>query len=205
MNIEKVAVFCHIASDFPLSDGRKPLIAAMSDSSAEIQRRIELHRRLGERIKDAADRIGGLQKLAPLLSDVSRRTLSDYVSGKSEPKAGTLLEIVEATGVTIQWLVSGIGPVSVADLIREKRPVIDEALLLEVKNMVAEENAAAGIHLTADNTMRTAIENYNAMVLHAENPGDDEEMKSLLPWVRRRIKRGIAAAQAQPGTGKRLA
>ena len=205
MNIEKVAVFCHIASDFQLSDGRKPLIAAMSDSSAEIQRRIELHRRLGERIKDAADRIGGLQKLAPLLSDVSRRTLSDYVSGKSEPKAGTLLEIVEATGVTIQWLVSGIGPVSVADLIREKRPVIDEALLLEVKNMVAEENAAAGIHLTADNTMRTAIENYNAMVLHDENPGDDEEMKSLLPWVRRRIKRGIAAAQAQPGTGKRLA
>lgn len=205
MNIEKVAVFCHITSGYPLSAGRFLLITTMSDSSAEIQRRIELHRRLGERIKDAADRIGGLQKLAPLLSDVSRRTLSDYVSGKSEPKAGTLLEIVEATGVTIQWLVSGIGPVCVADLIREKRPVIDEALLLEVKNMVAEEHAAAGIHLSADNTMRTAIENYNAMVLHAENPADDEEMKSLLPWVRRRIKRGIAAAQAQPGTGKRLA
>ncbi|MGO4196576.1 XRE family transcriptional regulator [Rhizobium sp. YAF28] len=59
---------------------------------------------LGARIREAAGLIGGLDKLEAELSGVSRRTLSDYVSGKSEPKASTLVEIGQATGVSIAWL-----------------------------------------------------------------------------------------------------
>lgn len=59
---------------------------------------------LGTRIREAAALIGGLDKLEAELSGVSRRTLSDYVSGKSEPKASTIIEIAQATGVSVAWL-----------------------------------------------------------------------------------------------------
>lgn len=60
---------------------------------------------LGSRIREAANFIGGLDKLEPALTGVSRRTLSDYVAEKSEPKASTLVEIALATGVSVAWLV----------------------------------------------------------------------------------------------------
>ncbi|MBB2685178.1 UNVERIFIED_ORG: phage repressor protein C with HTH and peptisase S24 domain [Rhizobium etli] len=59
---------------------------------------------LGARIREAAGLIGGLDKLEAELSGVSRRTLSDYVSEKSEPKASTIIEIAQATGVSVAWL-----------------------------------------------------------------------------------------------------
>lgn len=177
----------------------------MTDISEEMKRQLDLYEQFGTRIKQAADRIGGLHKLAPLLTDVSRRTLSDYVSGKSEPKARTILEITEATGVNIQWLVSGTGPVSTQDILRDLRQTIDKDILIEVRNIVETEHADAGIHLSPDNLMRSAVEHYNAMILQAENPSDVEEIRSLIPWVHRRVKRAIAAAKAEPGTGKRSA
>lgn len=177
----------------------------MIEIPEELQRQLDLHAQIGERIKEAADRIGGLQKLAPLLTGVSRRTLSDYVSGKSEPKAKTILEITEATGVTIQWLVSGTGRVSTQDVVRQARQTIDESVLLEIQELVSREHADAGIHLSTEGLIRTAIEHYNAIILQAENPADLDEVRSLIPWAHRRIKRLIAAAKAEPGTGKRSA
>ena len=53
--------------------------------------------------------IGGLDKLEAKLTGVSRRTLSDYVAEKSEPKASTVIEIADATGVSVAWLMSGEG------------------------------------------------------------------------------------------------
>lgn len=188
--------------NLPIYRGNLPF-SAMIEISEHTQRQLELYEQLGARIKDAADRIGGLQKLAPLLTDVSRRTLSDYVSGKSEPKATTIVEITEATGVTIQWLVSGTGPVSTQDIIQKHRQTIDQEILIEVRNIIATEHAEAGITLSSDNLMRTAVEHYNAMILQAENPGDVDEIRSLLPWMHGRVKRLIAAARAEPGSGKR--
>ena len=62
---------------------------------------------LGERIRQAAQKIGGLDYLAPGLPGVARRTLSDWANDKTEPKASSLKEISELTGVTVQWLITG--------------------------------------------------------------------------------------------------
>jgi transcriptional regulator with XRE-family HTH domain len=62
---------------------------------------------LGSRIKEAADRVGGLDGLAEKLSLTKRRTLSDYVSEKSEPKLSALEEIALVTGVYAEWLAFG--------------------------------------------------------------------------------------------------
>ncbi len=64
---------------------------------------------LGDRIKLAAEQIGGLDVLATRLSGVSRRTLSDWANNKTEPRAGAAIEIARATGVSITWLLGGPG------------------------------------------------------------------------------------------------
>lgn len=194
-----------MARDYPPLHSEFLLYLPMSGTTDDLQRQIDRYEQIGPRIKEAADRIGGLQKLAPLLTDVSRRTLSDYVSGKSEPKATTIVEITEATGVTIQWLVSGTGPVSVHDIVKRARQTIDQDILIEVRDIVASEHVEAGITMSPDNLMRTAIEHYNAMILQAEDPSDADEIRSLIPWMHRRVKRLIAGAKAEPGTGKRSA
>lgn len=61
---------------------------------------------LGDRIKQASDKIGGLDNLIEV-SSIKRRTLYDYKSNKTEPKISTLAEIAEKTGVTLEWLVYG--------------------------------------------------------------------------------------------------
>lgn len=204
-NTERIAEFCYITSELTHVLGGFLLVDDMEDFEERAKRALALYSQLGARIKEAADRIGGLQKLAPLLTDVSRRTLSDYVSGKSEPKASTIIEIVEATGVNIQWLVSGTGKISTQDFLREKRQKIDDNLLIEIKNIVEKAHKEEEISLSVDGVIRTSIENYNAMLLHAENPDDVEELRSLIPWIERRVRRFIAAAKANPGTGKRSA
>lgn len=64
---------------------------------------------LKDRIKEAAEEIGGLNKLAPAIN-VARRTLGGWVDGSNEPKAKAVAEISIVTGVAIKWLVLGVGP-----------------------------------------------------------------------------------------------
>ncbi|WP_394701646.1 helix-turn-helix domain-containing protein [uncultured Roseibium sp.] len=63
---------------------------------------------LGDRIRKAADEIGGLDSLAQL-ANVKRRTIYDYASNKTEPKISTLVEISRVTGVSVEWLAVGSG------------------------------------------------------------------------------------------------
>lgn len=62
---------------------------------------------LGERIKIAADEVGGLNRLANAIG-VPRRTLGNWLSG-TNPKPDALRKIAEATDTSLDWLVSGYG------------------------------------------------------------------------------------------------
>lgn len=61
---------------------------------------------LGARIRQAADIIGGSSELADLIG-VPRRTMADYVSGNTEPKASVLGRIATLTGTDLNWLIKG--------------------------------------------------------------------------------------------------
>src|SRR5882762_6455738 len=64
---------------------------------------------LGNRIKEAADEIGGLTRLADTI-DTPRRTVGNWVDGSTEPKASVVAQIALSTGVSVKWLVLGLGP-----------------------------------------------------------------------------------------------
>ena len=94
---------------------------------------------------------------------------------------------------------------SILDVEKAHRPTIDQTLFAELLLLVKAEHDQASIYLSNESLVRTTVDHYNAMVLQAEDPADHEELKSLVPWAHRRIKRLIAAAKAEPGTGKRSA
>lgn len=46
---------------------------------------------------------------------------------------------------------------------------------------------------------------YNLLVGFVSDPSDREEVEEALPLLRRRLKKRLAEAAAEPGTGKRSA
>lgn len=68
-------------------------------------------RTFGQRLKYAAEKVGGLDALAKATA-VKRTTMFNYASDTTEPKISTLVDISNATGVTVQWLATGEGETS---------------------------------------------------------------------------------------------
>lgn len=62
---------------------------------------------LGDRIKEAAAEVGGLNKLAVGVG-IPRRTVGHWLEGK-QPKPSALEAVAKFTGVNLAWLVSGEG------------------------------------------------------------------------------------------------
>lgn len=74
---------------------------------------------LAERIREAAEEVGGLKNLAELI-DTPRRTLGSWLQGR-KPKPEALKNIALAAGVSLHWLVSGDGDKHETDLGRALR------------------------------------------------------------------------------------
>ena len=64
---------------------------------------------LSSRVRECAVLAGSGDILAER-TGIPRRTLETYLSGRSEPKAARLASIIEATGVSAYWILTGKGP-----------------------------------------------------------------------------------------------
>lgn len=73
----------------------------------------EIENGLKARIRHCADVAGSGDALARK-SGVPRRTLENYLSGRSEPKASGLAAIAKAVDVSLDWLILGEGPMHAA-------------------------------------------------------------------------------------------
>lgn len=67
---------------------------------------------LADRVRSCAAIAGSGDALAEK-AGIPRRTLENYLTGKSEPKATALYSIATAAGVTVDWLISGREPAQV--------------------------------------------------------------------------------------------
>ena len=61
------------------------------------------------RLRDLAEQAGSISALSRSC-DMPQSTLSGYVNGAREPRASDLVTIARATGVNIEWLATGEGP-----------------------------------------------------------------------------------------------
>ncbi|MFC4235979.1 helix-turn-helix domain-containing protein [Thalassospira xianhensis] len=70
---------------------------------------------IGRRI-NLCERIAGSRLALAAKTGISARTLENYSHGRNDPKASACVQIAAATGVSVQWLLTGSGEVSkVAD------------------------------------------------------------------------------------------
>lgn len=84
----------------------------------------------GDRVRSISQSVGGLDQLSKL-SKISKRVISSYISGDSEPTRPRLISIAQAGNVTLEWLAEGKG-------IKENRELNATALqtiLTEVENI----------------------------------------------------------------------
>jgi hypothetical protein len=164
---------------------------------------------LRDRIKKAADRIGGVDALVEK-SVLKRRTLYDYISGKTEPKISAIADIAKHTGVNIGWLVTGDG-----DMIKESaqasvvrfcaQTAINAEVFKQVGKLVASVYSDEGVKLPPEALMAEAASHYNALMGRADQHDDVQELLSLLPWLENKVRKDIRNAAKEPGTGKHSA
>lgn len=83
---------------------------------------------IGQRIKEAADKVGGLNRLAEI-TGIARRTLGDYTSGATEPKSTALASIARATDTDLNWLLRDDYPVGLGLSPGSGRFVSDQVML----------------------------------------------------------------------------
>lgn len=122
---------------------------------------------LHERIRKCAEMAGSGHALADK-TGIPRRTLETYLSGNAEPKASRVLSIAKAAGVSLEWLLTGNGPI-------RRSPVgchanidlhIDIALLEEVLNTIEAALKQSGRVLSSDKKARFIAVVYD---LHHES------------------------------------
>lgn len=65
---------------------------------------------LAKRLSEAVRAAGGPATVSAL-TDIPLRTLGNYMSGASEPKASAVLAIAKVSGLTMQWIAEGISEV----------------------------------------------------------------------------------------------
>lgn len=152
---------------------------------------------LGERIREASENAGGLNRLADAI-DTPRRTLGDWVSGSSEPKASALGKIAQATGVNMNWLVLGEGDKERGSLAAQT--TIDEALIERLSRVVEQVYREAEQKIPPARLVRETITLYNQLCERVSDPNDREEMETTLPQLRYLLRKRLT--EAEPGSGK---
>lgn len=161
---------------------------------------------LGQRIKEAAESVGGLNQLAEL-SSVPRRTLGDFVAGKTEPKASVLGQIANITGVELKWLLLGHG---------QKKPEPSDLpplattwvnMIPSIGAIVSNAYREAGAVLPEHRLFQEITRWQLAMMEQAGGSQNDTPaaIYSLLSWVEEEIVKELREARHEPGSGKRSA
>lgn len=161
---------------------------------------------LGNRIKIAADAVGGLDRLLSFLGDVKRRTLTDYVSGKSEPRVSTVIAIAQATGYRLEWLLTGDGEKREPYLTaKDSTPTISPSLMHKIGQLVdltfREESARI-------RDLELVIETgnaYNDLCTIVDDLTDADAVEEALPIVKRRLKKRLSDTANNPTDRKHSA
>jgi len=161
---------------------------------------------IGLRIKEAAARIGGLNKLSSAIG-MPRRTLGDKLSGRTELEVSLIVSIAKATNVRIDWLVTGEGE-------KEGRQDIDQAtsqvvlaewLMDELGKIVVRAHDQAGVVLPPHRIATVSAQLYNELVATIRRIDDQRVVRANLPLLEEDLRESLRRAAIEPGTGKREA
>ncbi|NKC02558.1 helix-turn-helix domain-containing protein [Brucella haematophila] len=138
---------------------------------------------LSDRIKEAADEVGGLNQLA-VRTGIARRTIGSWLEGR-KPKPEALQKIAEVADINVAWLITGVGEKYSAErLVREA----------EQDRQKAELNRDLGNALRANDQRRLTRDPFFAMEVERRGPRFDI---AVLEKIARIVTRAYKDAHIQ--------
>lgn len=157
---------------------------------------------VGDRVKEAANIVGGLNSLAKAI-DMPRRTLGDQISGKFEVKLTLIVEVARVTGYSIRWLATGDGP-RLSDGTKLPSIQVDAILMERLHDRVTAVFTELGQKPPPRRITREATNLYNDLAKELPNIADAEMVDATLPKVTLELKRRLSVELKDLGQGKRL-
>lgn len=120
----------------------------------------------GDRIKIAAQRLGGHHSLAEVLG-VNERSVRDYIREDPEPKLDVFRKIAEATGVSLAWLVTGEDPSTAP---------IDLVLLGKCISETEVQETERGVKIDPENKALVVATLYKTLLANRPGVAENEDV-----------------------------
>lgn len=163
----------------------------------------------GQRLTQVREALGFKERATfALMLLMNPETLGGYERGDSAPDLQFLEMYKQRFSVNLNWLFSGDGEMfngASSTLARSPAYQIDKEVFKQVGRLVLQLHKEEGIRLPPDAVLEAQSNAYNDLLARAEDPADNAELMSLLPWLETRLRKALKAAVSEPGTGKRLA
>ncbi len=132
---------------------------------------------------------------------IAPATFDRIWNGGKIPRPELAQRIAEATSVSLDWLIAGVGePGRTATA--ATGAYADEDLLSQVGEMIAKVHQEMGVRLPQAQLFRLTARRHNEIMGAAES---DAERSAMLKLVEMQIRSELKAAELKPGTGKRSA
>lgn len=160
---------------------------------------------LSQRIRRAVELAGGGDEVARR-AGIPRRTLGNYLAARNEPKASVIAQLSMATGVKIEWLVTGEGPMQPGEgpppaaASTPVATVIDEDLMARVAEGIADVYQTENARIAALLLVRLATRMYADLVAVCDTP---EERLAGLRMALQQLRRDLRTPEAGEKGGNR--
>lgn len=155
--------------------------------------------KLENRLREAAKKVGGIRALSEK-SGIGERTIANWLTG-TEPRVHALHAVATAADVSIDWLVSGIEPVSPPPARHGGQ--VDQALMGRCSDAFGKLYKEMGIALSPLDLGRLAGEVYNDVI--AGGAADIETQLVVIRSLVERHRRELQDEAAANAQGKRSA
>lgn len=152
---------------------------------------IELEHRarlLAQRVVILVEKCGGRSAAAQMLN-VGPTTIDNYRSGHTQPRFLEYLSLCEAAGEAIESTLYesiGIKASEISD--KTANPSISPEIALQIVEWIK-------LLGTSDESVamvtQRAVDAYNRLIERADDPTDVEELKALLPWLKRQLEKSL--------------
>jgi DNA-binding phage protein len=167
-------------------------------------------RAFAERLRRCVALAGNGNELARR-AGMPRRTLENYLSGDHEPRLGRIVQIARATGVSVNWLVTGDGPMMASETqgptapmppVSAQQPTTDGRLLGRLFEAIQRVHREEGSHLPMSALAEIAAAKHDQIVAAEEDP---EERLRMVKLIAVQVREELRAAAAAPHEGKQRA
>lgn len=132
---------------------------------------------------------------------VSKNTLASYERGETEPTVSVLDAYSRIFGVDVRWVVSGEGgmfserpPEISAKHINEEKlsaATIKQEIFSSVGCMVADRYGTRPAVPSYEDFLVASATAYNRLIERADDPTDVDELRALLPWLKRQLGKSL--------------